>query len=255
MPEGDTIHAAARRMHVALAGKRLELADAPNPRSPLHRRAAELQGATVEAVEAFGKHLVAHFSNDLALHSHLGMNGRWFVTADGRLPYGRPWLRMASGRAIASQNGGKILRLVSESRLRNDPGLRRLGPDPLRPGFDRDEAVERLRRFGAGREIGDALLDQEIIAGIGNAIRVEALFAARVSPWRKVDDLDADELELVVAENERVMKTSIAKGRRPRSIYRANRTGGCPRCGNQISSRGQGDDNRIAYWCPVCQGS
>ena len=176
MPEGDTIHAAARRMHVALAGKRLELADAPNPRSPLHPRAAELQGATVEEVEAFGKHLVAHFSNDLALHSHLGMNGRWFVTADGRLPYGRPWLRMASGRAIASQNGGKILRLVSESRLRNDPGLRRLGPDPLRPGSTASEAVERLRRFGAGREIGDALLDQEIIAGIGNAIRVEALF-------------------------------------------------------------------------------
>jgi endonuclease-8 len=255
VPEGDTIHLAARRMHAALAGKRLELADAPNPRSPLHNRARELEGAVVEEVEAFGKHLVAHFSNDLALHSHLGMNGRWLVTADGRLPYGRPWLRLASGRSVASQNGGKILRLVSESRLRNDPGLRRLGPDPLRPGFDRAEAVERLRRFGAGREIGDALLDQEIIAGIGNAIRVEALFQAQVSPWRKVETLDSDELDRVVAENERVMRTSIAKGRRPRAIYRANRTGGCPRCGTQISSRGQGDDNRIAYWCPVCQGA
>jgi len=240
-------------MQTALAGKRLELADAPNPRSPLHNRAREIEGATLNGVEAIGKHLVVHFSNDLALHSHLGMNGRWFVTADGRLPYGRPWLRMGSGRAIASQNGGKILRLVSESRLRNDPALRRLGPDPLRPGFDRAEAVERLRRLGAGREIGDALLDQEIIAGIGNAIRVEALFQAEVSPWRKVEDLGADELELVVAENERVMRTSMAKGRRPRSIYRANRTGGCPRCGSRIASRGQGDDNRTAYWCPVCQ--
>ena len=253
MPEGDTIHLAARRMNAALAGKRLELADAPNPRSPVHNRAAELEGATVEEVEAFGKHLVAHFSNDLALHSHLGMNGRWFVTADGRLPYGRPWLRMAAGRAIASQNGGKILRIVSESRLRNDPVLRRLGPDPLRPGFDRGQAVERLRRLGAGREVGDALLDQEIIAGIGNAIRVEALYEARVSPWRRVDELDPAELELVVSETERVMRTSIAKGRRPRAIYRANRTGGCPRCGSAIRSRGQGDDNRTAYWCPVSQ--
>ncbi len=118
------------------------------------------------------------------------MNGRWFIAADGRLPYGRPWLRMAAGRAVASQNGGKILRIVSESRLRNDPTLRRLGPDPLRPGFERAEAIERLRRLGAGREIGDALLDQEIIAGIGNAIRVEALFQARVSPWRMVEELD-----------------------------------------------------------------
>ena len=253
MPEGDTIHLVAARINAALAGKRIELADAPNPRSPLHNRAAELQGATLEEVEAFGKHLVAHFSNELALHSHLGMNGRWFVTADGRLPYGRPWLRMAAGRAVASQNGGKILRIVSESRLRNDPGLRRLGPDPLRPGFDLAEAVERLRRLGAGREIGDALLDQGILAGVGNAIRVEALYEAGVSPWRRVEELEADELELVVAETERVMRTSVAKGRRPRSIYRANRTGGCPRCGARVESRGQGDGNRTAYWCPNCQ--
>jgi len=240
-------------MNAALAGKALELADAPNPRSPVHNRAAELQGATLTEAEAFGKHLVAHFSTGVALHSHLGMNGRWWITADGRLPYGRPWLRLANGRAIASQNGGKILRIVSESRLRNDPGLRRLGPDPLRSGFDRAEAAERLRRFGARREVGDALLDQEIIAGIGNAIRVEALFQAGISPWRKVEDLSEDELELVVAENERVMKASMARGRRPRSIYRANRAGGCPRCGTRIRSLGQGDDNRTAYWCPHCQ--
>jgi endonuclease-8 len=239
-------------MDAALTGKTLELADAPNPRSPLHNRAAEIQGATVERVEAFGKHLVAHFSTGVALHSHLGMNGRWWITADGRLPYGRPWLRMAHGRAIASQTGGKILRIVSESKLRNDPALRRLGPDPLRAGFDRGEAVARLRRFGAGREIGDALLDQEIIAGIGNAIRLEGLFQAGVSPWRRVEELSDAELESVVEENERVMQTSMARGRRPRAIYRANRTG-CPRCGGPVSSRGQGDDNRTAYWCGRCQ--
>jgi endonuclease VIII len=240
-------------MNAALAGKVLELADAPNARSPVHNRAAELQGATLTEAEAFGKHLVAHFSTGVALHSHLGMNGRWWITADGRLPYGRPWLRMAAGRAIASQSGGKILRIVTESKLRNDPGLRGLGPDPLRPGFNRDEVSERLRRFGAGRQIGDALLDQGIIAGIGNAIRVEALFRAGVSPWRKVAELSPTELDLVVEESRRVMTTSIAQGRRPRSIYHANRSGGCPRCGARILSRGQGDDNRTAYWCPNCQ--
>jgi endonuclease VIII len=253
MPEGDTIHRAAARMNAALQGKEIALADAPNPRSPIFKRAAELQGRTLESAEAFGKHLVAHFSDGLAVHSHLGMNGRWWIAADGRLPFGKPWLRLASGRAVASQSGGRILRVLSESRLRNDPALRRLGPDPLRPGFDLGEASARLRRLGAGREVGDALLDQEIIAGIGNAIRVEALFRARVSPWRKVDELDPDELELVVAESERVMRSSIAKGRRPRSIYRANRGAGCPACGGAVSSRGQGDDNRTAYWCERCQ--
>ena len=230
----------------------LEIADAPNPRSPVHRSAAELQGRTLENAEAFGKNLILHFSGELAVHSHLGMNGRLFVSADGQLPYGKPWLRLAAGRAIASQNGGKVLRVISESRLRNDPGLRRLGPDPLRPEFDLEAATQRLRRFGAGREIGDALLDQEIIGGIGNAIRNEGLFRARIDPWRKVEDLDPGELEQVLAENVIVMKISIARGRRPHTIYRANRRG-CPNCHNPIRSRGQGDDNRIAYWCPRCQ--
>jgi endonuclease VIII len=252
MPEGDTIHRAAERMNAALRGKEIALADAPSPRSPVFNRASELQGRTLEMAEAFGKHLVVHFSGGVAVHSHLGMNGRWFIAADGRLPYGRPWLRLAHGRAMASQSGGKVLRIVGESRLRNDPVLRGLGPDPLRPGFDETGVADRIRRLGAGREIGDVLLDQQVIAGIGNAIRVEGLFRAEVSPWRKVEDLSEAELELVVVENVAVMRTSMAKGRRPHSIYRANRKG-CPRCGGRVRSRGQGDDNRIAYWCEGCQ--
>jgi endonuclease-8 len=252
VPEGDTIHLAARRMSAALEGKEIALADAPNPRSPIHARAAELQGLRLEGAEAFGKHLVAHFSTGLAVHSHLGMNGRWWINADGRLPYGKPWLRLASGRSTAAQTGGKVLRVVSEAKLRNDPVLRRLGPDPLRAGFEIADAAERLRRLGAGRELGDALLDQRIIAGIGNAIRVEACFAAGVSPWRRIDDLSEAELERVVSESERIMRVSVAEGRRPRAIYRANRSG-CPRCGGRVESRGQGDDNRTAYWCPRCQ--
>jgi endonuclease-8 len=252
VPEGDTIHRAARRMNAALRGKEMQRAEAPSGRSPVHHRASELEGRTLELAEARGKHLLAHFSGDLCLHSHLGMNGRWFIAADGRMPYGRPWLVLASGRAIASQKGGQILRVVSESRIRNDPGLMQLGPDPLRPGFDREEAARRLLEMGAGREVGDALLDQRIVAGIGNAIRNEALFQAGVSPWRNVSDLDRDEAEEVIRENERVMHTSMKRGRRPRSIYRGTREG-CPRCGGPIRSGGQGDANRTAYWCENCQ--
>lgn len=252
MPEGDTIHRAARRINAALAGKRLELADAPNPRSPLHLSATELQDQTLIEAEARGKHLLVHFDGGAVVHSHLGMNGRWRVAADGQLPYGKPWLRLASGRGVASQTGGKILRLATEARLRNDPALRRLGPDPLSPGFEPAAAAERLRGAASMREIGDALLDQEIIAGIGNVIRNEALFRAGVSPWRRVGELAPDQLEAIVRENQQVMEISMAKGRRPTAIYRANRRG-CPACGGRVRSRGQGDDNRTAYWCPACQ--
>jgi len=252
MPEGDTIHRAARRMDAALRGREMVLADAPNPRSPIHGRAKKLEGSVLEKVEARGKHLLAHFSSGHVVHSHLGMNGRWWITADGQMPYGKPWLVLSSGRGIASQTGGKLLRLVSESRLRNDPGLAQLGPDPLGGSFEAAAAAKRLRSMGAGREIGDALLDQRIIAGIGNAIRNEALFRAGISPLRLVSELDAEQLERVVSENERVMQISMAKGRRPRSIYRANRRG-CPACGGRVAVQGQGDANRMAYWCPACQ--
>ena len=252
MPEGDTIHRAARRMDAALRGCEMVLADAPNPRSPIHGRASKLEGSVLLRAEARGKHLLAHFSSGDVVHSHLGMNGRWWIAADGQLPYGKPWLVLSSGRGVASQTGGKLLRLVSESRVRNDPGLAQLGPDPLGGSFDMAEAAARLRRLGAGREIGDALLDQTIIAGIGNAIRNEALFRAGVSPLHLVETLDQEQLERIVRENERVMEISMAKGRRPRSIYRAARRG-CPACGGQVQSRGQGDANRMAYWCPACQ--
>jgi len=252
MPEGDTIHRAAFRLNAALAGRELGLADAPSRRSPLHSRAAELEGRTVLEAEALGKHLLIHLSGDAVVHSHLGMNGRWSVAADGRLPAGRPWLVIASGAAVASQTGGRLLRLVSESRARNDPALMQLGPDPLRAGFDSGSAARRLRELGSGLEVGDALLDQRIIAGIGNAIRAEACFAARVSPWRRIDHLTAAEANRLIGETVRIMRASFATGRRPRLIYRAEREP-CPGCGGRIRTGGQGDANRTAYWCPSCQ--
>ena len=184
MPEDDTIHRdGAADADGARPGSEIELADAPNPRSPIHNRrrptcrARESSSARRRSASIF----VAHFSGGIGLHSHLGMNGRWWITADGRLPYGKPWLRLASGRSVASQTGGKVLRIVQRVKgCAMIPALRRLGPDPLRAGFD----LESRRRAaspmaGAGREIGDALLDQNLIAGIGNAIRNEALFSRR----------------------------------------------------------------------------
>jgi endonuclease-8 len=252
VPEGDTIHRIARRMNAALAGREIALADAPSPRSPIHNRAAELRGRTFDAAEARGKHLLVHFSGALVLHSHLGMNGRWRVSPDGREPSGRPWIRIGSGPAVAAQTGGRLLRLVSESRARNDPGLMQLGPDPLRPGFDVAEAAERLLSASPGREVGEALLDQRLIAGIGNAIRNEACFAAAVSPFRPLGRLERAEAFELIQESRRIMLVAVETGRRPHQVYRAERRP-CPRCGRRIAVRAQGDDSRAAYWCPGCQ--
>ena len=251
MPEGDTIHRAAARLSRALRGRELKVAEAPNPRSPLHRRAGELAGRSVDAVEAYGKHLLIHCSGGVVIHSHLGINGVWVVRA-GERPRGRPWLLLGSGGSFAAQFDGKLLRLVSAARARNDPRLAQLGPDPLRPGFDLVVAAGRVREAGAGREVGELLLDQRVIAGIGNAIRNEALFVRRLSPWRRVEDLDADVVERLVADCHRIMRTAVRTGRRPKTLPSSSR-GSCPRCGARVMARGQGDANRIAYWCPRCQ--
>jgi endonuclease VIII len=252
MPEGDSVHRIAGRLEAALGGRELERAEAPSPRSPLHGRVEALLGRRLDRAEARGKHLLAHFSDDLVLHSHLGMNGRWRFFSGGRSPRGSLWLLLGAEFAAATQTGGRLLRLVSESRLHRDPALSRLGPDPLGEGFDPGEASRRLRELGAGRAVGEALLDQRIIAGVGNAIRNEACFGARVSPWRGVDELGDRQAERLIGEVERTMRTSLERGRRPQAIYGATRTG-CPGCGAPVSSRGQGDANRTAYWCARCQ--
>ena len=252
LAEGDTIHRVARRLDGALSGRVIEVAESPSPRSPVGRRAGELRGRTLEAVEARGKHLLADFSGGVMLHSHLGVDGRWSVRVGAPQARGRPWLRLRSGDAIAAQYGGKLLRIESAARVRNDPTLLRLGPDPLGEGFDAAAAAARMLSLDASREVGEAMLDQRVVAGIGNAIRAEALHRARVSPWRRIGDLAPREARAVIEHAQEVMQAALATGRRPRSVYRRPRAP-CPVCGAAIRSRGQGDANRIAYWCPRCQ--
>lgn len=253
MPEGDTIHRVARRINLALADRQIERAEAPNPRSPVHHRAGELEGRTLERAEAYGKHLLVDFSGGVVVHSHLGMNGRWRVSIEGDLITRGAWLAFGAGERAAAQTGGKLLRVVSLSRARNDPALAQLGPDPLRAGFDPERAAERLRRMGVGREAGDALLEQSIVAGVGNALKSEAFFCARIDPNRKADSLSPDEATSVLAEAQRIMRISVESGRRPHWVYRRERRR-CPRCGEHIEVRMQGDANRATYWCPGCQG-
>ena len=137
MPEGDTIHRIALRINAALAGRRLDSVAAPNRRSPLHARTGELDGATLEDAEARGKHLLLRFADGLVVHSHLGMNGRWFVRTDGSEPFGRPWLTLVAGTGVASQIGGQAAATDQRPPRPQRSRTCGLGPDPLGPGFDR----------------------------------------------------------------------------------------------------------------------
>jgi endonuclease VIII len=250
--EGDTILRLARRFEATLQGERIA-ASAPNPRG---RAAAveRLDARTLETVESHGKHLLLGFG-ELSLHSHLGMSGGWHFYRPGsrwRRPRSSAWAVLAGGGWEAVQFGGPTLRVMTNGRLRRDPQLARLGPDILTPGFDPEPVVAAMRADPA-RGLGDALLDQHLVAGIGNIFKSEACFAARLDPWRAVGDLSDEELLAVLAAAREQMLAAVENGGRHRFQVYKRRQGACPSCRGPISSRGQGDANRTTYWCPRCQ--
>jgi endonuclease VIII len=252
LAEGDTVLRAARRIEQALGGAEV-VASSPNPRGRT-ARLERLDGRRLEAAGAHGKNLLLRFG-DLVLHSHFGMNGAWHVYRRGarwRKPAMAAWAVLRSEEWEAVQFGGPTLRLLRASALRIDPQLAGLGPDVLADEFDPATAV-RLLRSAPDRQVGEVLLDQSRIAGIGNIFKSESCFAARVDPRHRVEDLSDAALERVLLAARELMLAAVADGRHPRVVYRrAGRP--CPACGATIAARGQGDANRTTYWCPSCQG-
>ncbi len=245
MPEGDSLHRAARRLQV-LAGQRLEV-ETPHPRASGKQLAERLDGLVLESVEAVGKNLLLHFEGDLVLRSHLRMTGRWRVEPRGARRNGRPWLVLRGDEHEAVLWNGPVLELVRSADV-----IRRLGPDILEEEPDVGGIVARFRGEPQSREIGDALLDQRLVAGIGNMWKAEALWDARVSPWRPLGEVGDDELAAVLESAHAKMRRGVEGARPLRRVYRrAGRP--CRRCGTTIRSWGQGDDARTAYWCPGCQ--
>ena len=242
MPEGDSLARAARRLQV-LVGQRIE-AESPHPRAAVKRIAERIDGRRLQSVEASGKNLLLRFEGGVVVRSHLRMTGRWLVRDRAARVLGRPWLVLRGDERQALLLNGPVLELV-------DRAVRRLGPDILDEPPALDAMIANLRR-DPRRAIGDALLSQRLVAGIGNMWKAEALWEAGVSPWRRVGDLGDEELRAVLTAAHRLMTASVATGREQRRIY--NRAGRpCRRCGTPIRARGQGDDNRTAYWCPTCQ--
>ncbi len=251
MAEGDTVLRAARQIEAVLGGAEVGAA-APNPRGRVDGL-ARVDGRRLDRVDSHGKNLLLRFG-DLILHSHLGMNGSWRVYRRGAA-WGKPaaaaWAVLRGEEWEAVQFGGPTLRVLPASALRLDPQLASLGPDILAADFDLDEAVRSLRA-AAYLSLGETLLDQRRIAGIGNIFKSEACFAARLSPWLRLAELEDEDLQRVLLAAREQMLAAADGGRQRGAVYR-RRGRPCSVCGTPIASRGQGDANRTTYWCPRCQ--
>jgi len=244
VPEGDSLHRAARRLQV-LVGERVEV-ETPHPRAAVKGLAERLDGRRLEGVEAVGKNLLLRFEGGLVLRSHLRMKGRWRVERRGVARVGKPWLVLRGAEHEAVLWNGAVLELVTSCYLP------RLGPDILGEPPDFETMLARLRAGPQAREVGDALLDQRFVAGIGNLWKAEALWDARLSPWRRLDEVDDTELRAVLEAAHTLMQMALDGPRPVRHVYR--RVGRlCPRCGGVVRSAPQGESARTAYWCPDCQ--
>ncbi|QHC25129.1 Fpg/Nei family DNA glycosylase [Streptomyces sp. GS7] len=259
MPEGDTVWRLARRLQEALAGSRLTRCDLRVPRLAT----VDLTGREVLEVVPRGKHLLTRFEGGLTLHSHLRMDGAWKIYAPAERWRGGPahQIRAVLGTAAHTAVGYRLpvldlLRTADESRVTGH-----LGPDLLGPDWDPAEALRRLLA-APERPLGEALLDQRTLAGIGNVYKSELCFLLRASPWLPVGDLADPERapalakKLLEANKHRPARVTTPSPRPDRRLWVYGRAGRpCLRCGTPVRTAEQGRtaEERVTYWCPTCQ--
>ena len=257
MPEGDTIHHAAARIRPVLEGHVPDEIRTPHPRFGRDRWPERLAGRAVRSVDAIGKHLFLRFEGGLSIHSHLRMSGAWAVHDSGvpwRRSPRRAWLVITRGGREVIQFDGPVLELLTDARARNDPRIAGLGPDILAADLDTTRILRRLREDDPTRPVGDALLDQRSVAGIGNMWKCEACWSAQVDPWRPTGRTTDAELLAMLDDLRPRMQAAVTSGMGARDVRVYDRAGRpCRRCGARITVRGQGDGNRPTYWCPGCQ--
>jgi endonuclease-8 len=267
MPEGDTVFRTAEVLRAALAGRRITAARAqPGPGLRRVPDLSRLVGARVSGVEARGKHLLIAFDNGLTLRSHLRMTGSWHRYRPGerwRRPAREASAILETAEAVAVAFSTPIVELLTDADLRRSRPLLELGPDLLSASFDLPEGVRRIRARGT-EELGNALLDQRAVAGIGNVVKSEVAFLERLDPWAPVASFSDGELESALRAARRVLQAntrggarvttgSVARGQGLWVYGRAGRL--CRRCGTRVRSARQGELARLTYWCPRCQPS
>jgi endonuclease VIII len=281
MPEGDTLFRAARTLHRALAGHPVTRFESVFPHLTRVHDDHPITGRIIERVESRGKHLLMHFSGDLILRTHLLMNGTWHIyRADERWHRPHRDMRVVVGTAdfVAVAFNIQIAAFETTHTIERADALGRLGPDLLSTSFDVDAALARLRARDAD-PIGETLLDQRVMAGIGNIFKSETLFVSGVHPFTPIASLSDDRLRTVIETARQLLQQNVtptsghgivtytpprgAQGlvRRPTDraapdsrVWVYGRRGEpCRRCGTPIASLKHGLDARSTYWCPRCQ--
>ncbi|MGB2715876.1 MAG: DNA-formamidopyrimidine glycosylase family protein [Vicinamibacterales bacterium] len=274
MPEGDTIFRAARTLNRALAGKTIVRFESALPALTRVPEDAPITGRTVDSVSSMGKHLLMRLSDALVLRTHLRMNGSWHIYRPGeRWQRPRRDMRILLATADFEAVGFNIpvAEFIEERHLPRHRELRELGSDLLSEDFDEDETVARIQAHRT-TAIGDVLLNQRVLAGIGNVYKSEVLFACRVNPFLAAGSLDAATVHMLVRTARKFLRANVSTALPPMTTYggfrrttsrddpsqrlwvyrRAGKP--CRRCDTPIATRKRGPDARSTYWCPGCQG-
>ncbi len=275
MPEGDTIFRTARSLGRALVGKPVTAFRSTFPLLTRVNDDTPLAGQTVESVEARGKWLLISFSGGSILASHLLMSGRWHIYRHGDL-----WQLARIHMRIVIENGEyeavgfrvPVAEMHTARSLARSAKIPRAENDALSAGFDAGAALERLLNC-LDEALADALLDQRVLAGVGNVFKSEICFVNGLNPFRKVETLTREEAAAAIASAQRLLKANVLedsgdtivtfRGQQRRTTHASDpgaslwvygRNGEpCRRCGELIRMRIQGEDARVTFWCPRCQ--
>ena len=273
MPEGDTIFRAARTLHRALAGREVTRFESVFPALTRIDEDAPIVGRTIDRVSAAGKHLLIQFAGDLVLRTHMRMNGSWHIYRTGeRWQRSRRDMRIVVGtdayEAVAFNV--PVAEFLTPLKMKRQEDLRLMGPDLLAETFDADEALRRFRERPA-LSIADALLNQRLVAGVGNVYKSETLFLRRINPFLAVGAVGDADIREMLATARTLLRANVTDGREGIVTYtgyrrttrradpgerlyvygRARKP--CRRCGTPIRVKAQGPHARLTYWCPICQ--
>ena len=282
MPEGDTIYRSARALNLALAGEVVAGFEAGVATLASVADSKGVVGRVVERVEARGKWCLLHFSGDLILVTHMLMSGSWHIYRTGerwRVPRSSVRCAVRVEGFVALAVNVPVTEFHTARTLERTSQVPKLGVDILGEGYSTEMGVKALRKYGLRKpeaEVGVTLLNQRVMAGLGNVYKSEVAFAAGVNPFRQMRTLTERELEVMADVSGRYMRANVANGSSATGgdaivTYAGNRrtthsmNAGdrlwvygrqgqeCRRCGALVMMRKQGEQVRSTYWCPVCQ--
>ena len=274
MPEGDTIFRAARALNRALAGNAVVRFESVLPHLTRVHDDEPITGRTVTSVKSVGKHILMEFTGGLLIRTHMRMNGSWHIYRPGeRWQRARGDMRVLVATADFEAVGFTVpvAEFITARSIERHQELRRLGPDLLGTTFDERGALGRMRGQGT-RAIGEVLLNQSVMAGIGNVYKSEVLFMCRMHPFAATDSLEDEALLRLIATSRRILLANVHTTLSPMTTYtgfrqttgrdspqerlwvygRAGRP--CRQCGTPIAIDKRGPAARLTYWCPGCQG-